>query len=395
MYCGDVSTAFLRGSSEEAQRNLFVEGTPELREHMHLKPGQVLKLRKATYGLMNAPRRWYERVEADLTRMGWRKCRQDSCVYMLNDSRGALVATVAFHVDDFLVAGQGPLFERKFQELKNAHKWGPWDKDQFVFCGIHVSRTKRYGFKLEQSDKVLAIEEIPLSNLRKRDLAAPATPSEHSRYRGVVGSLHYVAAHTRPDLAAAASILQGVASRPLVEHLIEANKELRLAQEHDEVAIFIEPISSGRMLLTVFTDASWANRYDGSSQGGFLIVAHDAAMLDGKTVVTNPMDWSSRKLHRVARSSLSAGLQSNTNGLDSLAFALLMFTDMSTTCKAGERSLTGIAADVESKRHAGAVVMDHKGLYDIYSGKRLQLEEKRSQVEAQSNLESISTHWGH
>ena len=123
---------------------------------MHLKPGQVLKLRKATYGLMNAPRRWYERVEADLTRMGWRKCRQDSCVYMLNDSRGALVATAAFHVDDFLVAGQGPLFERKFQELKNAHKWGPWDKDQ---CGIHVSRTKRYGFKLEQSDKKISKDE--------------------------------------------------------------------------------------------------------------------------------------------------------------------------------------------------------------------------------------------
>ena len=68
-----------------------------------------------------------------------------------------------------------------------------------------------------------------------------------------------------------------------------------------------------------------------------------------------------------------------------------MFTDIATTCKAGERSLTSIAAEVEATRHAGAVVMDHKGLYDIYSGKRLQLEEKRSQVEAQSNLESIST----
>ena len=254
-----------------------------------------------------------------------------------------------------------------------------------------MSRTKRYGFKLEQSDKVLAISEISLTNIRKRESTAAATADEHSSFRGVVGSLHYVAANTRPDLSAAASILQGVASRPTVEHLMEANKELRMAQEHDEVAIYIEPIASGRLLFSVFTDAAWANRYDGSSQGGYLIVAHDAAMLDGKTVTANPVDWASRKLHRVARSSLSAELQSNTNGLDSLAFALLMYADITTCCKSGQRSACGPAAEIEAKRHAGAVVMDHTGLYDIYSGKRLQLEEKRSQVEAQSNLESIST----
>ena len=177
-------------------------------------------------------------------------------------------------------------------------------------------------------------------------------------------------------------------------HLNEANKTLRRAKLHADVAIIIEPIPISQLRFTCYTDASWANRYDLSSQGGYVILAHEKQMLDGKLSRANLIDWSSRKLQRVARSSLSAELQSNTNGIDNFTFLMLTWSDIvDNPVKPNSKIHSRQLLESQAMKWAGGLVVDHKGLYDIYAGKKLQLEEKRSQVEAKANLETLEL-WG-
>ncbi len=57
------------------------------------------------------------------------------------------------------------------------------------------------------------------------------------------------------------------------------------------------------MRYGVYFDASFASRADLSSQGGYLLFAIPDSFLDsGKPVPLIVMDWSSKKLDRVARS---------------------------------------------------------------------------------------------
>ena len=81
LWAGDVSTAFLRGDKEE-ERNINTSGVEELRKKYGLQPDEILKLRKVAYGLVNAPRRWYERVIEDLLKLHWTPNPHDECVFM-------------------------------------------------------------------------------------------------------------------------------------------------------------------------------------------------------------------------------------------------------------------------------------------------------------------------
>ena len=47
----------------------FCEAVPELSRKLQLEHRQCIRLLKAVYGLVNAPRRWYHRVATDLRNM--------------------------------------------------------------------------------------------------------------------------------------------------------------------------------------------------------------------------------------------------------------------------------------------------------------------------------------
>ena len=71
--------------------------------------------------------------------------------------------------------------------------------------------------EVEHSEKILAVDCIKIHEEHLRAGKDKAIVAEHSAFRAVVGSLHYIAARTRPDLAVSASILQGAAKSPQVK----------------------------------------------------------------------------------------------------------------------------------------------------------------------------------
>ena len=70
---GDVRAAFLQGTrvADEQEESVFADSVPQLAKALGLRPGDVVRLRKAVYGLTTAPRKWWKKVCADMKRLGW------------------------------------------------------------------------------------------------------------------------------------------------------------------------------------------------------------------------------------------------------------------------------------------------------------------------------------
>ena len=119
---------------------------------------------------------------------------------------------------------------------------------------------------------------------------------------------------------ASVSFMQASSSKPLVRDILEVNKTMRFFKENASLALkYVALDELDNMRYGFYFDASFASRADLSSQGGYLLFAIPDSYLDsGKPVPLIILDWSSKKLDRVARSSLSAEAQSGGVAVDHL-----------------------------------------------------------------------------
>ena len=114
---------------------------------------------KAFYGLVHAPRKWYETVCESLRQHGWRQLVGDKCIFLLleDDEKGEkqeVVGVAGLHVDDFLLAGRETSI--KYQEaevkLQNTFRFGKWDDGEkgFEFAGCNLKQHQDYSITLDQ-----------------------------------------------------------------------------------------------------------------------------------------------------------------------------------------------------------------------------------------------------
>ena len=117
--------------------------------------------------------------------------------------------------------------------------------------------------------------------------------------------------------------------------------------------------SVGPVHLVAWSDASWANRKDGSSTGGYMIGITGTDILDGKRGHVTVVSWSTNKLRRVARSSMAAEMQALANSEDELHL-----------CRLAWLEFNGVAVDLNHVDEAlqdipGTVIIDAKAIYDV------------------------------
>ena len=97
---GDVTSAFLQTSKSIEDQELYVWAPSELAVLFGAPPEQPwlpLKVLKAFYGLVSAPREWYEDVSATLVQTSWKKLVSDGCLFILQDpADGSIVGLAAF-----------------------------------------------------------------------------------------------------------------------------------------------------------------------------------------------------------------------------------------------------------------------------------------------------------
>ena len=90
--------------SSRLHEDVFCEPTPELARKLGLEHHQCVRLFEAVYGLVNAPRRWYQRVSKDLEKLGGVENTTEPCVGAFRDEEGEIIGLALVYVDDALVA---------------------------------------------------------------------------------------------------------------------------------------------------------------------------------------------------------------------------------------------------------------------------------------------------
>ncbi len=122
------------------------------------------------------------------------------------------------------------------------------------------------------------------------------SPQDTTLYQQIVGSLHYAAATTRPDIAFAAAMLARVMSRPRGRHLRAAKRAVSYLAGTPDLCLTFS-VSAGTV-LECYCDANFGGDPSHKSTTGFLF-----------TLAGSPIYWASRKQDRITTSTCDAEAQ--------------------------------------------------------------------------------------
>lgn len=317
----DIKTAFLRGTDLSQDRKLGIEPPKEMRDRLKLRDGEVLQLLKGAYGRVDAPYLWFVELKKGLEQLGFVQCPFDPCLFVLS-IRGETHGLIGIHVDDGLCCGS-PVFQQKLEELSKRFPFGSRKKQNFVFTGLQISQKEDFSIHVDQEQYVKDISPINIGKGRRQQNDEPVSEEERQSLRAVIGSLQYAATNTRPDLGSRLGWLQSQINKAKVSTLLDANRVLHEAKEYSSVRLIIHHIPIEDIRFVAFSDASFASEKCHDSHQGMIIMAAHKRIGENRTSVINPMVWHSRKIHKVAVSTLSAEAMALAGAVDSLSWVRL------------------------------------------------------------------------
>ncbi len=366
---GDVSSAFLQTVDSLENEGLTVWAPPELAAFYGGDPREQLPLRvlKAFYGLVHAPRKWFETVEATLKGHGWKQLIADRCLYVLKElddkGRDQVVGLAGLHVDDFLLAGKedSELYKNVEKKLLEAFRFGKWElgSDTFEFAGCELTQHEDFSISLSQEKYVNRwVEEIDIDASRSK--TAELSPKEISQVRAALGTISWKATQTGPQYLAETSLFLSELGKGSVELMYRVNKLVREMKRSASQRL-VYPcwnLPLDRLAVITWCDASNHNRYDKSSTLGVLTGVGPAEALQGEEVQLALVQWKSGKTPRQCLGSNGAEVQAVTVGEDQNYQIRGLLCELKGTEISRER-LHQQVAEVP-----GALVMDSRGIYD-------------------------------
>ena len=265
---GDVSTAFLHAAM---LAEVFVWPPKEFYPN-----GDCLwKLKKAMYGLRQAPKLWQEHFAEVMTaKLGFRRCKSDPNLYC-HESGGLYVLA---YVDDLLVVGTEQMrkeFMSKLSEevlLKETGKLVPGTEHTFLGRrlrhngdSIDVCMSQTYVdtildlYGMKNAKPVATTGSVTIA---KTVADTPLSPEEHSVYRTAVGKLLWLAL-IRGDIAYATKELSRDVTAPTMQSVAKLKHLLRYLNGTKMCVLRLRPsyqLSDGNCSLdvNVYVDSDWA-----------------------------------------------------------------------------------------------------------------------------------------
>jgi hypothetical protein len=288
----DVSTAFLHAPLSEdvyvrQPEGFVVKG----------KEDYVYKLRKAMYGLKNAPRAYSQFFMKILKKMGFVQSKKDDCLWSL--MKGDVFVHYLFHVDDILVVANNECVRDAcfiaLEKNLNIRDEGPISGRKFL--GMRVMRLGDGSYTLDQKQYIESMAKHFGVGDRKR-VKSPCTYGEkltHDMcpttkegreiarklpYQSLVGSLIY-ACKTRMDVSYAVSNVARYMSCWGEMHYEAALRVLTYLYHDRDRVLTISP-SNNNFTLSVYCDANYADEREGHivPAGGKGHVSDDNNILD-------------------------------------------------------------------------------------------------------------------
>ena len=363
---GDVTSAFLQTMDSLEDEQLFVWAPAELAALFGAEPGEetVLKLTKAFYGLVHAPRKWHESVVEVLLQTGWKQTKVDRCLFCLyDDGTQELIALVGIHVDDFLICGQPghEKYEEAKRKLQAKFKFGKWCDTDFEFAGCHL-RQKPDGIYVDQEDYVNKwLEEIPMTKQRSLHSKSALTSKEISQLRAVLGTLSWKASQTGPCHQAEVSLLLSSVPGATVHTANSVNKLVReVRREASQQLWFPFWNLEWRSIATVvWADASQGNRPKKASTIGYVAGYAPRSILDGEEEHVALVSWRSTKAPRGSLGSNGSEVQAITVGEDVVFLLRAVWFEL----HGGQVARGRLEHDL-AHNTTGGLMMDSRGVFD-------------------------------
>lgn len=355
---GDVSAAFLQG--REFNRDMFLIPTDEICQSLGVPTQSVVKMRKACYGLVEAPIEWFETMNDFLKSLGFDQLQSDPCFWRL--VRGTkTVAVISGHVDDFLFCG--PDQDEEWQQIKTKiqqkFKWQEWEYNDFIQCGVRVTAHKDGGYELDQVKYLEEVSEIQITKERRKQTKEPITEQERTELRGLLGALSWHTSQVGYRFSAYVSLHLSEVNQATVQNLIDVNSLLGKIKSAAKSPMRIFPFKDReRPQVYCWTDASSQNRHDGSSTKGIFIGMSGSKLENGEIDRVSPWYWQSGKIDRVCRSPGSAEARAAIDAEDSMYMLRFQWAEI--------LGYTANVHDIDThvKMVGGVLITDSRNVYD-------------------------------
>jgi hypothetical protein len=312
-YQYDVLNAFLNAPLD---RKLYARA-PEGFEH---DLGKLLELRRALYGLKDAPLLWYNHLKQTLKKLGLEPVEGVQCLFTSEK------LIVFFYVDDIVVLVHPSHLShhaRFEQELKKEYEIRSLGELRW-FLGIRVLRNKpnKRIYLVQDSFINKVASKFEIESYSNRGTGAPlaedyleASTEPHNdrrtrTYQQLVGSLAYISVFTRPDVARAHSVLARHLQNPGQKHLSAAyqvwrylirTKYLAISASGDtpQNSYYLTKPQEARDDLVFYgaSDAAFADDPERKSSQGYLFSLYGL-----------PIDWKATVQRSVTKSTTEAEL---------------------------------------------------------------------------------------
>ncbi|KAG6461296.1 hypothetical protein O3G_MSEX012541 [Manduca sexta] len=261
--------------------------------------GNACLLKRSLYGLKQAGRQWYIRLDEKLRRMNFKPTINEPCLYHQRKEDGTILIVVIY-VDDILVASDNLILIEEFKK-DLAAEFELQDFGPAKYClGIEIEKKngeiclsqrkyiqdalKRYSMadcKTVSTPFVVGLNFAVPRDHRENDKEKETWP-----YRELIGTLMYLSVGTRPDISNTVSKLAQFTTCLSHTHWISAKRVLRYLKKTIDYRLTFR--KTGKSLIG-YSDADWGNcLIDRRSYSGY------AFMLGGATI-----SWRSQKQRTV------------------------------------------------------------------------------------------------
>ena len=185
-------------------------------------------LRKTVYGLCDAARAWYLRVQGEMESLSVKMCPLDNSLFMWYVN-GHLKGIICIYVDDFLWAGTISFYDTIITKLKDKFLIGSSAYVTFTYVILGV-QTYSDGLTVDQNAYIASLNTIPITKNRASNKKETLSDYEKKAYRALVGQLSWVTTHTRPDVAFEACALSVAFYNATIEDLIRLKRVVETLQ---------------------------------------------------------------------------------------------------------------------------------------------------------------------
>jgi hypothetical protein len=311
LYLRDISQAYVQ-STTMLNRDFYVNPPWELAKRLNLADDSVLKVVKPLYGVPEAGNHWFKTYHSHhINELAMEQSTYDPCLLYSNRPFGV----VGLQTDDTLFVGDDDFVEKEQAGLEKAKFMA---KERERLTSTH--NLKFNGGIIETDGTAITLTQVrQCKNLKTVSNKNTTTTSSRGAVRQNLSIKDqyiaqrargaYISSVCQPESAYDLSVA-AQAVEPTENDVKKLNKRIQWQIENAARGLRFVKLEKESLRLLVFTDASFANNKDLSSQIGYVLVLADDA---GRA---NILHWSSTKCKRVTRSVLASELYGMVHGFD-------------------------------------------------------------------------------